>query len=174
MIPAAIIALAQFAPMLMKFAGIGGTPASVVDKVSEIASSVAGVSSVDEAISVFTKNQEKAFEFKMEVMAHEKSLDAMYLADVQSARARDAEFVKAGITNHRANWMTVLAIVVVFILFLAVWQDPNINEYAKGIITLVMGRFLGYLDNIYNFEFGSTRSNKDKDHAIMNLTEKDK
>jgi hypothetical protein len=51
-----------------------------------------------------------------------------------------------------------------------VWKDPNINEYVKGIFTLVLGRFLGYLDNIYSFEFGTTRGSKEKDETIKNLT----
>jgi hypothetical protein len=45
-----------------------------------------------------------------------------------------------------------------------------VNEYLKGIVTLVLGRFLGYLDNIYNFEFGSTRSSKAKDLTIEQLS----
>lgn len=33
-----------------------------------------------------------------------------------------------------------------------------------------LGRFLGYLDNIFNFEFGTTRSSQKKDDTILNLT----
>jgi len=29
---------------------------------------------------------------------------------------------------------------------------------------------LGYLDNIYSFEFGTTRGSRDKDDTIKNLT----
>ena len=47
---------------------------------------------------------------------------------------------------------------------------PYINEYVKGIFTLVLGRFLGYLDNIYSFEFGTTRGSKEKDETIKQLT----
>ena len=51
-----------------------------------------------------------------------------------------------------------------------VWKDDTLTEYVKGIVTLVLGRFLGYLDNIYSFEFGTTRGSKDKDDTIKQLS----
>jgi hypothetical protein len=90
--------------------------------------------------------------------------------DRGSARDRDIEFIKRGMTNNRANFMFFLAVVMVGILVWIVWKDQNINEYVKGIFTLVLGRFLGYLDNIYSFEFGTTRGSKEKDETIKQLT----
>ena len=93
------------------------------------------------------------------------------VADRDSARTRDVEFIKRGITNNRANVMFFLAVVMVGSMVWIVWKDQSINEYVKGIFTLVLGRFLGYLDNIYSFEFGTTRGSKDKDETIKQLTE---
>jgi hypothetical protein len=90
--------------------------------------------------------------------------------DRGSARDRDVEFIKRGMVNTRANVMFFLAVVMVGILVWIVWKDQNINEYVKGIFTLVLGRFLGYLDNIYSFEFGTTRGSKEKDETIKQLT----
>jgi hypothetical protein len=90
--------------------------------------------------------------------------------DRGSARERDVEFIKKGMVNTRANLMFFLAVVMVGILVWIVWKDQNINEYVKGIFTLVLGRFLGYLDNIYSFEFGTTRGSKEKDETIKQLT----
>lgn len=93
------------------------------------------------------------------------------VADRDSARTRDVEFIKRGMTNNRANLMFFLAVVMVGSMVWIVWKDQSINEYVKGIFTLVLGRFLGYLDNIYSFEFGTTRGSKDKDETIKQLTE---
>lgn len=90
--------------------------------------------------------------------------------DRDSARDRDAQFIKRGARNHRADLMFVLAVAMISILVWIVWKDPNINEYVKGIFTLVLGRFLGYLDNIYNFEFGTTRGSQNKDETIKQLS----
>ena len=90
--------------------------------------------------------------------------------DRDSARDRDVEFIKRGMPNSRANFMFFLAVVMVGLLVWIVWKDQTINEYVKGIFTLVLGRFLGYLDNIYSFEFGTTRGSKEKDETIKQLT----
>lgn len=95
------------------------------------------------------------------------------LQEKNSARVRDTAYITSGSRNYRADIMFVLSVVVVCGLVWIVWQDTNLNEYVKGIFTLVLGRFLGYLDNIYNFEFGSTRGSKNKDATIENLSKKE-
>lgn len=90
--------------------------------------------------------------------------------DRGSARASDAEFIKAGMHNSRADMMFILAVIVICGLVYIVWKDQSVNEYVKGIFTLVLGRFLGYLDNIYNFEFGTTRNSRTKDVTIEQLS----
>lgn len=75
-------------------------------------------------------------------------------------------------TTYRNSRLNVLAaaamIVVILCLAIVVWVQVK-DEFAKGIITLILGRFLGYVDNVYNFEFGSTRGSKAKDDVISNL-----
>lgn len=94
--------------------------------------------------------------------------------DRGSARDRDVEFIKRGAHNYRADLMFLLAVSMIAAMVWIVWKDPDINEYVKGIFTLVLGRFLGYLDNIYNFEFGTTRGSRDKDDTIKHLSGGDK
>lgn len=93
------------------------------------------------------------------------------VADKDSARKRDMEFLKAGLVNWRANIMFVIAVCVICWLVWIIWKSVELNEYVKGIFTLVLGRFLGYLDNIYNFEFGTTRASRQKDTTIEKLSE---
>lgn len=88
------------------------------------------------------------------------------------ARDRDVEIVKATGRNWRADLMFALAVGMIGTLVYLIWKDPNINEYMKGVVTLVLGRFLGYLDNIYSFEFGTTRGSQNKDSTINALASK--
>lgn len=104
------------------------------------------------------RNEQELQGFKIEV------------EDRGSARARDAEFIKVGMHNSRADMMFILAVIVICGLVYIVWKDQSVNEYVKGIFTLVLGRFLGYLDNIYNFEFGTTRNSRTKDVTIEQLS----
>lgn len=167
-----LTALAQFAPSILRFIGVGETPTKVADKVAEVAQAVAGTDTVEEAITAFASSTEKAYEFKIRMLAMDRELEQMYLEDMQSARVRDAEFIKAGMPNVRANLMFVLALAVVVGILWVVWSDQEINEFVKGVITLMLGRFLGYLDTIYSFEFGTTRSSKEKDDTINRLSGK--
>jgi hypothetical protein len=110
----------------------------------------------------------------MRLRLEENKLDAEVfkaeVADKGDARKRDIEFLRVGRKNYRADFMFFLAVLMIAGLVWIVWKDPSINEYVKGIFTLVLGRFLGYLDNIYNFEYGSTRGSKDKDDTIKQLS----
>lgn len=92
------------------------------------------------------------------------------VADRGSARERDAWYVRMGRHNYRADAMVLVAAGAVAMLVWMVWTQSDLNEYVKGIVTLVLGRFLGYLDNIYNFEFGTTRGSQNKDETIKQLS----
>jgi hypothetical protein len=115
-------------------------------------------------------HEERLLELGIEKAKNDLEGFKIEVSDRDSARVRDAEFIKRGTINSRANLMFFLAVCAVAGLVWIVWQDQGINEYVKGIFTLVLGRFLGYLDNIYSFEFGTTRGSRDKDDTIRNLT----
>lgn len=66
--------------------------------------------------------------------------------------------------------MYIFAIFVVMVVFIAIWVTPNLSEFTKTLGSLIIGRFLGYIDQIYNFELGSTNSSKQKDETIANLS----
>jgi len=167
------LGLAQFAPSIMRFFGAGEKSASVVEKIVGVAQNVTGASTPQEALDMLRMNVEKQQEFQMAILKQDGELETLYLADVQSARMRDVELVKAGNHNYRADSMYILAVLIIGALVYAVLRS-NLDEYAKGIVTLVLGRFLGYLDNIYNFEFGTTRSSKVKDDTIKSLSKETK
>lgn len=116
----------------------------------------------------------KQLELKLKAEEQERGFryTELEVKDRDGARSRDVDLAKAGKRNWRADLMFLLAVAVIVGLVAAIWSAPNLNEYLKGIVTLVLGRFLGYLDNIYNFEFGTTRGSRDKDSTIDRLTTK--
>lgn len=161
--------LAQFAPQIIKWITGSDKAADAAGAVVDIAETVTGRKG-SEALDALKADPALVLQFRQSVMAQEADLDKAYLADRADARKRDAVFVSSGTRNYRADVMFFLAVAMIAALVWLVWKDPSINEYMKGIFTLVLGRFLGYLDNIYNFEFGSTRTSKAKDATIENLT----
>jgi len=163
------LGLAQFAPSIMRFFGAGAKSTAVVDKVLDIAQTITGAPTSPEALAMLQKDKEMQQIFNMAVLQLDGELEKAYLADTQSARNRDVAIVASGAHNYRADSMYVLAIILIAALVYVVLKS-GLDEYAKGIVTLVLGRFLGYLDNIYYFEFGTTRINRSKDTTIENLS----
>jgi len=161
--------LAQFAPQIIKWITGSDKAADAAGAVVDIAETVTGRKGAD-ALDALKADPALVLQFRQSVIAQEADLDKAYLADRADARKRDAVFISSGTRNYRADVMFFLAVAMIAALVWLVWKDPSINEYMKGIFTLVLGRFLGYLDNIYNFEFGSTRTSKAKDATIENLT----
>ena len=163
--------LAQFAPSLLRFFGADNKSVNTASTVIDIAKAVTGASTPEDAITMIQGDQAKRYEFNLKVLESEQRLQESYLKDMDSARKRDMVFIASGTRNYRADAMFFLAVIVIVGIAAAIWNTPGIDEYTKGIATLILGRFLGYLDNIYNFEFGSTRSSKQKDSTIESLSQ---
>lgn len=170
LIPVAV-ELAKYAPSILRWITGSDKVEEVAAEVVDIAKRVTGTGTAEDALDRIKLDPQQAIQFRMAVMANETELDKLYLADRQSARDRDAKFVEAGKRNYRADTMYVLAVLVVVSLTYAVWKESAIDEFAKATVTLILGRFLGYLDTIYQFEFGTTRSSKAKDESIRNLSQ---
>ena len=162
--------LAQFAPGVIKWLTGSDKAALVADKVVDVAKVVTGKGTPEEALQALQADPALVLQFQQSMAALEADLDRAYLADRQDARKRDAAFLEHGLRNRRADTMYVLAVCVIVGLVYAVWQAADMSEFTKGVITLVLGRFLGYLDGIYNFEFGTTRTSRTKDLTIDQLT----
>ncbi len=164
------MALAQFAPHLIKMITGNDKAAQVADKVIDIAKVVTGRDSGEQAIEVLKADPAKVIEFQMAVMNQKHELEMAYLSDTASARGRDVELAKAGIRNHRASALAAgAAMLVIFCLFITVWAT-NMDDFAKATITLILGRSLGWIEQVFSFEFGTTRASRTKDDTISNLT----
>lgn len=163
------LGLAQFAPSLIKMFTGNDKAAQVADKVVDIAKVVTGKGNGQAALEAIKADPNKAIEFQMAVMNQDFELEKAYLADIADARSRDVEIVKAGHINYRANALAVGAtILVIFCLFITVWAT-SMDDFAKATITLILGRSLGWIEQVFSFEFGTTRASKTKDDTISNL-----
>lgn len=162
--------LAQFVPGLVRLFKGEGRASAIADTVVNIAKTVTGTPSGEAALEVIKADPDKLMQFQLAVAEQEQELEAMYLQDVQHARTRDVQMVQAGHVNHRANAMAAAAaLLVLFCLAIVVWST-GMDDFAKATITLICGRALGWVEQIFSFEFGTTRANKTKDDTINNLT----
>jgi len=162
--------LAQFAPGIIKLLTGSDKAADVATHVVGVAQTITGAATPADALAQLHADPAKVLEFQQAMEAQQADLEKAYLADVQSARSRDVEMAKAGVRNYRANGLAAGAgALVVLCLALVVWRS-GMDDNAKAVITLILGRALGWVEQIFSFEFGTTRANKTKDETINNLT----
>lgn len=164
--------LAQFAPAVIKYLTGSDKAEEVAGKVVEVAQAVTGKATPDEAASALQADPALQLQFRQAVMANELEWERLFLADIDGARKRDTAIMTATGHNRRADILAGLAcMTVILCLVIVVWAS-GINEFAKGTITLILGRALGWVEQIFSFEFGTTRSARVKDDTISKLSGK--
>lgn len=166
-----LLAAANAVPAIAKFFNAGETTTKIAKQVGEIAGIVTGNQiPPEERMKMILASEQMKQEFQIRINDQMMKWDEMYLKDVQSARDRDVKLAQAGIKNTRANWLVVIAFTTLILCFAVVVWMSDLNEYTKGIITLILGRCLGWVEQIFSFEFGTTRSSKSKDDTIQKLS----
>ena len=164
-----LIQLAGSVPALMKFVGAGTKSVEIAEQVVSVARAVTGETDNKKAADIIANDPAKAAEFQIRVNEQMMAWDSMFLLDIQDAREREVKLRQAGYTSSRANMMLISAYIGVAICFLGIWSS-DINEFQKSVLSLVLGRMLGYIDQGFNFEFGTTRTSRSKDDVIEKLT----
>lgn len=165
------IALAQFAPSLMKYFGVGNKGISAAEKAIDIAKAVAGVDSGPEALEVFKIDPARAFEYKQAVLAAESDLDKAFLADRDSARKRDMAYVAAGQHNVRGDVLAYIAIgALVLLIVMLFLKGSEMPDSVRDLLLVLSGSLVAIVKDVYSFEFGTTRASKVKDLTISSFT----
>ncbi|MEX1204171.1 MAG: hypothetical protein WEB85_02870 [Dongiaceae bacterium] len=165
----AALGLAEFAPSLLRFFGAGEKSVKVAEKAAGIAQAITGTASPDAALDALRQNPELALKFKLAVLEADADLEKAYLADRQDARDRDIELRKlTGGENFRADimivcdWLGLLACLVVLAFF-----RKDIPGEVVALLSTIASIFGLCLRDAHQFEFGSSRGSKDKDHALI-------
>lgn len=158
------VSLAQFAPGLMRFFGAGDAPAAVAQKAVDIAMAVTKAGDGQAALTALAADPTLAQAYNLAVLSADTELVKGYLADVQDARARDLELHKTGYANRRADYMVagdvigLIACIAILVLF-----RSQIPGEVVGLLSSIAGIFGCCLRDAHQFEFGSSRSSREKD-----------
>lgn len=126
-----------------------------------------------EAELVAVKQAEMEHEEEMaRLRVEDNKLDAeiqrMYLADVQSARARDVEYVKAGKNNTRGDVLAYSAIgaLIACLLLLFVFKVP---AESRDLLLVVLGALVAIVKDVFSFEFGSSKDSARNAQAVVDV-----
>lgn len=170
LISLALMLAGKFAPDLIKYFTNSDTAGTVAGKVIDIAKTVTGKGTPEEAVDAIQDDPALALQFKTAVMANDTDLEKAYLADRQDARGRDVALAQAGHYNWRADVLAFFAVggLVLCVYFIA--RDADLPERAVNAIMFVAGVLASAVRDVYSFEFGSSRSSQTKDATIQNLT----
>lgn len=162
--------LAQYAPGIIKLLTGSDKAEDVASAVVGVAQAVTGTSTPEAALQAVQADPEKVLEFQQAMAAQQVDLEKAYLLDVQNARARDIDIVKTTGRNLRGNVLVAGAgFIVLLCLAVVVWRT-DMDDYVKATISLILGRALGWVEQVMSFEFGLTRESAKKDDTIKNLT----
>jgi len=167
-----LLGLAQFAPVLMRYLGVGEAPVAVAERVIDIAGQVTGAKTPEDITAALTASAEKREQFKIAVMQNSTELDRLYMADRADARARDVEFVRAGRWNYRADFLALLSVggLVMCVWFVA--RDSGMTERAVNAIMFVAGVLASAVRDVFSFEFGTSRGSEQKQATLDELLKK--
>ena len=166
-----VMAMAQFAPSVMRFFGAGQASTAVAEQVANVAQSVTGATTPAEALEMLKANAQLQLAFQQRVLELDASMEQAYLADVQNARARDVAYVQKGLHNTRADVM-VLCDVIGLVACLAVlgFLRKDIPPEVVTLLTTIAGIFGLCLRDAHTFEFGSSRGSREKDALMASQT----
>lgn len=163
------VELVKLVPSLFKLFGDEPPPA-IVSRAAEIAQSVTGALNPEEALKSLKENAEMNAKFVDAAEARAADMIKVHLADIQDARKRDTEIQRIKGSNRRADALAVMAIISVILCLVVVSWLSDLDDFAKATITLICGRALGWVEQVFSFEFGTTKSSKTKDETIKKLS----
>lgn len=101
-------------------------------------------------------------------MTNDTEMVKAYLSDVASARTRDAEFLKAGRKNMRADILAYAAVgsLGVCILMLFVFKVP---QESRDLLLVVLGALVAIVKDVFGFEFGSSKDSQRNAQAVADM-----
>jgi hypothetical protein len=169
---AGALGLAEFAPIIARWLG-GNQAQDIAAKVIDIAQKTTGAVDAVEAIQRLQDNAKLVSEFQKAVIQVEAEMELSVMKDRQDARSRDVALANAGRSNIRADVMVISAAAgLVLCLASLGYYSHNLPGEAVGIISTIAGIFGACLKDAYSFEFGSSRSSREKDMTVAAMIEK--
>jgi hypothetical protein len=101
-------------------------------------------------------------------MMNDTKLEEAFLADKQSARDRDTEYVKAGRNNYRGDVLAFAAIgaLIACILLLFVFKVP---AESRDLLLVTLGALVAIVKDVFSFEFGSSKGAERNSQAVSDM-----
>lgn len=168
------MALAQFAPSLIKLFTGSDKAAEVADHVVDIAKVVTGTDNGESALDAMKADPAKVLDFRQAISAQQVEMEKAYLADMADARAMQVAalnqedlFSKRFVYVFAAAWSIFTMIYATAITFF-----PPITEAGKANAATIIGFLLGTaVASIFSYLYGSTKGSAEKTRLLAQSTQ---
>jgi hypothetical protein len=174
----AAMALAQFAPKIVKWVSGSDKAAEAAGAVVALANEVTATKGPADAVQALQADPALVLQFRDKIEEREAELDKAFLADMQDARRRDVELRRVGDHNKRADFMVAMDVfglvgTLVAMLVLGWFKAKHSDAITEGVFGALlaqlstMASYFGLcLRDAHQFEFGSSRGSREKDVLI--------
>jgi hypothetical protein len=161
------LGLAQFAPTILRYLGVGDKSVAVAEKVVETAQVITGAKNPADALEMIRNNQVMQMAFQEKIIEQDGQLEQAYLSDRANARARDIKFIEQGMPNARGNILAFVAIAALIgLIFALFFKQTEISSTVKDLLLMLAGALMAIVKDVYAFEFGSTRDSRNKTQML--------
>jgi hypothetical protein len=168
----AALSLAQITPKIAKW--LSGTKAEIISRrILAIAKDITNTTDEFKAIEKIKSDKNMCLLFQKALLNSEREIELAVIKDKENARYRDIAIINSGKRNRRADVMVISAALglAACLCSICLYQKDLPGEVV-GIVSTIAGIFGSCLKDAYNFEFGSSRGSKEKDHTMASILDK--
>lgn len=169
----ALALVGQFAPTIVKYFTNSDTAAAVAGQVVDIAKTVTGKGSADEAAAAIQGDPALALQFSLAVMAKESDMEKAHLADTQNARQQTIDLAKAG--SSIAWGAPMVSLLIVLGYFFCVYRlfvvTADLPPNAFQLLNVMFGALSIAFGQVCNYWLGSSAGSKRAGDAVRKIAE---
>lgn len=160
-----LLNLAPYVPAVTRWLS-GDNPGPVAETIGNIATTVTGSSSIQEAVQRIAAEPELQRRFQLAMQERADEIEKAYLADRQSARDRDMRIQVATGRNRRGDLLAGLAVVGLLATIAALFFGPDVTGANRDLLLVTLGSLITIVKDVYGFEFGSSKESARNINAV--------
>lgn len=164
---AKLLPFATAVPEVLRAFG-GAKQANAAEKIVGVAKVITGQDDAETAVASIVANPQLQLDFQRMLSNERLEFARLEVEDRKDARGRDVEVRKlTGGRNRRADVMLVSAfLAVIAIAALLALGKVDGATAVGGFLMTIGGMFARNIGTAFDFEFGSSRSSRDKDELL--------
>jgi hypothetical protein len=157
----------------------------VIGDVVSIVGDVTGIEAIEKVGDLLNKKRDEdaqiaalAEEFEMKKLEYQMELQRMEfeyfkteIADKQSARSREVEYIKA--TGGKRDWLMGATVIIALVMYVGAFAflafGPVVPNEKKDLFNMGVGQVFTFAGMAFAYYLGTTRSSRMKDETLSKV-----